>query len=68
VVYLKKEERIAILLMVIALMLLVYTINEWKIRMELAMLGEIISNQKGEPTQRPETYNKVGIPVFQKYK
>jgi len=52
-VYLKKEERIAALLMVMVLTLLVYTIAEWKIRRELARLGESIPNQKGKPTQRP---------------
>lgn len=52
-VYLKKEERITALLMLMVLTLLVYTVAEWKIRRELARIGESVPNQKGKPTQRP---------------
>lgn len=52
-VYLKKEERIEALSMIMALSLLIYSIAEWMIREKLRDSGETVLNQLGKPTQRP---------------
>ena len=52
-VYLKKEERIEALSMVMVLSLLVYSIAEWMIRKKLKETGETVLNQLKKPTQRP---------------
>lgn len=52
-VYLKKEERIEALSMVMVLSLLIYSIAEWILRKRLKENGETIFNQLGKPTQRP---------------
>lgn len=52
-VYLKKEERIVALSMVMVLSLLVYSIAEWILRKRLAETGETVLNQLGKTTQRP---------------
>ncbi len=52
-VYLKKEERIEALSMIMVLSLLIYSIAEWMIREKLKVSGETVLNQIGKPTQRP---------------
>jgi transposase len=52
-VYLKKEERIEALSMIMALSLLIYSIAEWMVRQKLKEYGETVLNQLGKPTQRP---------------
>jgi transposase len=52
-VYLKKEERIEALSMIMVLSLLVYSIAEWLLRKRLKETGETVLNQLGKPTQRP---------------
>ena len=52
-VYLKKEERIEALAMIMVLCLLVYSFAEWMIRKGLKQTGQFIPDQKGKPTQRP---------------
>jgi transposase len=52
-VYLKKEERIEALSMIMVLSLLIYSIAEWMIRKKLKESGETVSNQLGKPTQCP---------------
>ena len=52
-VYLKKEERIEALSMIMALSLLIYSIAEWMIRQKLKETSETVLNQLGKPTQRP---------------
>lgn len=52
-VYLKKEERIEALSMIMVLSLLVYSIAEWMIRKRLKETGETVLNQLKKPTQRP---------------
>jgi transposase len=52
-VYLKKEERIEALSMIMALSLLIYSIAEWMLREKLKESGETVSNQLGKPTQCP---------------
>ena len=52
-VYLKKEERIEALSMIMVLSLLIYSIAEWMLRKKLKESGETVSNQLGKPTQCP---------------
>jgi transposase len=52
-VYLKKEERIVALSMIMVLSLLVYSIAEWILRKRLEEAGETVLNQLGKPTKRP---------------
>jgi transposase len=52
-VYLKKEERIEALSMIMVLSLLIYSIAEWILRKRLTETGETVLNQLGKPTQRP---------------
>jgi transposase len=52
-VYLKKEERIEALSMIMVLSLLIYSIAEWILRKRLKETGETVLNQLGKPTQRP---------------
>ena len=52
-VYLKKEERIEALSMIMVLSLLIYSIAEWMIRKRLKESGETVLNQLGKPTQSP---------------
>ena len=52
-VYLKKEERIEALSMIMVLSLLIYSIAEWMIRKRLKESGETVLNQLGKPTQCP---------------
>ncbi len=52
-VYLKKEERIESLAMIMVLCLLVYSFAEWMIRKGLKQNGQFVPDQKGKPTQRP---------------
>ncbi len=51
--FLKKEERIMAMVMIMGLGLLVYALAERKIRMTLKQLNETIPNQKGKPTNHP---------------
>lgn len=52
-VYLKKEERIEALSMIMVLSLLIYSIAEWMLRKRLKETGETVLNQLGKPTERP---------------
>ena len=52
-VYLKKEERIEALAMIMVLTLLIYSYAEWILRKRLKETGLSIPDQKGKPTQRP---------------
>jgi len=52
-VYLKKEERIEALCMIMVLSLLIYSFAEWKLRQELKKTGQTVPNQLNKPTQRP---------------
>ena len=52
-VYLKKEERIEALAMVMVLCLLTYSIAEWKLRDRLKETCETVPDQKGKPIVRP---------------
>ncbi len=49
-VYLKKEERIQSLAMIMVLILLVYSIAEWMLRKRLMETGNSIPNQLKKPT------------------
>ena len=51
--FLKKEERIMAMVMIMGLGLLVYALAERKIRMTLKQLNETVPNQKGKPTNHP---------------
>jgi len=51
--FLKKQERIMALLMVMGLSLLVYSLAERKLRLELARKNDSIPNQVGKPTKTP---------------
>ncbi len=51
--YLKKEERIMALLMVMTCCLLVYSALEHRIRLVLSRHNQSLPNQKGKPTYRP---------------
>jgi transposase len=52
-VYLKKEERIQSLAMIMVVTLLVYSIAEWLLRKRLMETGLSIPNQLNKPTQKP---------------
>jgi transposase len=52
-VYLKKEERIEALCMIMVLSLLIYSFAEWQLREKLKETGQTIPNQLNKPTQRP---------------
>jgi len=52
-VYLKKEERIDALSMIMVLALLIYAIAEWMLRKRLKETGQTVLNQLGKPTERP---------------
>ena len=52
-VYLKKEERIEALSMIMVLSLLIYSIAEWMLRKRLKEMDETVLNQLGKPTERP---------------
>ena len=52
-VYLKKEERIEALAMIMVLTLMIYSIAEWLIRKRMQEAGETVPNQLKKPTQRP---------------
>jgi len=52
-VFLKKEERIEALSMIMVLCLLVYSYAEWKLRKKLKETGQSFPNQLKKPTQRP---------------
>lgn len=52
-VYLKKEERIQSLAMIMVLTLMVYSIAEWMLRKRLMETGSSIPNQLKKPTQKP---------------
>jgi transposase len=52
-VFLKKEERIDALAMIMVLCLLIYSYAEWKLRRKLAETGNSIPNQVKKPTQKP---------------
>jgi transposase len=52
-VYLKKEERIESLSMIMVLSLLIYSFAEWRLRERLKETGQTVPNQLNKPTQRP---------------
>ena len=52
-VYLKKEERIEALCMIMVLILLIYSFAEWRLREKLKETGQTVHNQLNKPTQRP---------------
>lgn len=52
-VYLKKEERIEALAMIMVLALLIYSFAEWLLRKRLKETNQSVPDQKGKPTQRP---------------
>jgi transposase len=52
-VYLKKEERIESLCMIMVLSLLIYSFAEWRLRERLRETGQTVPNQLNKPTQRP---------------
>ena len=52
-VYLKKEERIDAISMIMVLALLIYSIAEWLLRKRLKETGQTVLNQLGKPTARP---------------
>ena len=52
-VYLKKEERIESLCMIMVLSLLIYSFAEWRLREKLKETGQAVPNQLNKPTQRP---------------
>jgi len=52
-VYLKMEERIESLCMVMVLSLLIYSFAEWRLREKLKETGKTVPNQLNKPTQRP---------------
>lgn len=52
-VYLKKEERIEALAMIMVLSLLIYSFAEWRLREKLKETGQTVPNQLNKPTQRP---------------
>ena len=52
-VYLKKEERIEALAMIMVLTLMIYSIAEWLIRKRMHETGETVPNQLKKPTQKP---------------
>jgi transposase len=52
-VYLKKEERIEALAMIMVLTLMIYSVAEWMLRKRMLETGETIPNQLKKPTQKP---------------
>ena len=52
-VYLKKEERIEALAMIMVLTLMIYSVAEWMLRKRMRETGESIPNQLKKPTQKP---------------
>jgi transposase len=52
-VYLKKEERIEALCMIMVLSLLIYSFAEWRLRDRLKETEQTVPNQLNKPTQRP---------------
>ena len=52
-VFLKKEERIEALAMIMVLCLLIYSYAEWKLRKKLNETGNSVPNQLKRPTQKP---------------
>jgi transposase len=52
-VFLKKEERIEALAMIMVLCLLIYSYAEWKLRKKLNETGNSVPNQLKKPTQKP---------------
>jgi len=52
-IYLKKEERIESLSMIMVLNLLIYSFGEWMLRERLKETGLTVPNQLNKPTQRP---------------
>lgn len=52
-IYLKKEERIEALCMIMVLSLLIYSFAEWKLRERLKETGLAVPDQLNKPTQRP---------------
>ncbi len=52
-IYLKKEERIQSLCMIMVLSLLIYSFAEWRLREKLKETGECIPNQLNKPTKKP---------------
>ena len=52
-VYLKKEERIDALSMIMVLALLIYSIAEWMLRKRLKETGQTVLNLLGKPTATP---------------
>jgi transposase len=52
-VYLKKEERIDAISMIMVLALLIYSIAEWLLRKRLEETSQTVLNQLGKPTARP---------------
>mgnify|MGYP000897922604 CR=1 FL=1 len=52
-IYLKKEERIESLCMIMVLSLLIYSFAEWRLREMLKKTGQTVHNQLNKPTQRP---------------
>jgi len=52
-IYLKKEERIEALCMIMVLSLLIYSFAEWRLREMLKETGQTVPNQLNKPTQRP---------------
>lgn len=52
-VYLKKEERIEALCMIMVLSLLIYSFAEWRLREKLKETGKTVPNQLNRPTQKP---------------
>jgi transposase len=52
-VYLKKEERIEALAMIMVLTLMIYSIAEWLIRKRMRETGESVPNQLKKQTQKP---------------
>jgi hypothetical protein len=52
-VYLKKEERIDAISMIMVLALLIYSIAEWMLRKRLKETGQTVLNQLKKPTARP---------------
>ncbi len=51
-VYLKKEERIEALAMIMVLTLMIYSIAEWLIRKRMREMGETVPSQLKKPTQK----------------
>jgi transposase len=52
-IYLKKEERIESLAMIMVFTMLIYAFGEWLLRKKLSETGLSILNQLKKPTQKP---------------